>query len=212
MDHEEVYFFTKSARYYFKQQFVPYKESTRSASTSSFAMGRGSTGRGTRTTRARAAWRCWNASPTRTSTFRDGRCIPCTGGGRTARASPRCGSKGRTCRRCGRSRSAVAGKPHFAAYPEKLVKIAVLAGCPEGGIVLDPFSGSGTTGIVCERLKRSYLGIELNPGVRRDQQTADTAGQGNRRMDRLMLASAGNGGTSVIEQIRTTPELRPAMP
>ena len=39
----------------------------------------------------------------------------------------------------------------------------VKAGCPEGGTVLDPFSGSGTTAIVCERLKRSFLGIELNP-------------------------------------------------
>jgi DNA modification methylase len=51
---------------------------------------------------------------------------------------------------------------HFAVYPEALIEIPILAGCPEGGIVLDPFAGAGTTGIVCERLGRSFLGIELN--------------------------------------------------
>jgi DNA modification methylase len=54
-------------------------------------------------------------------------------------------------------------KGHFAVYPEALIETPIKAGCPEGGIVLDPFCGSGTTGIVCERLGRSFLGIELNP-------------------------------------------------
>jgi DNA modification methylase len=39
----------------------------------------------------------------------------------------------------------------------------VLAGCPEGGVVLDPFSGAATTGIVAAQLGRQYVGIELNP-------------------------------------------------
>ena len=39
----------------------------------------------------------------------------------------------------------------------------LLAGCPEGGIVLDPFFGSGTTGMVAKQLNRHYIGIELNP-------------------------------------------------
>ena len=42
-------------------------------------------------------------------------------------------------------------------------KPAILAGCPEGGIVLDPFFGSGTTGAVAKQLARHYIGIELNP-------------------------------------------------
>ena len=51
------------------------------------------------------------------------------------------------------------------AYPPKLAETCILAGCPEGGIVLDPFFGSGTTGAVAKRLARHYIGIELNPGV-----------------------------------------------
>ena len=52
---------------------------------------------------------------------------------------------------------------HFATYPEHLVIPCILAGCPVGGTVLDPFSGSGTTGKVAHDLGREYIGIELNP-------------------------------------------------
>ena len=52
---------------------------------------------------------------------------------------------------------------HFATFPEKLIEPCILAGCKEGGVVLDPFFGSGTTGIVAERYGRDYIGIELNP-------------------------------------------------
>ena len=52
---------------------------------------------------------------------------------------------------------------HFATYPQELVSPCILAGCPEGGVVLDPFMGSGTTGIVANKLGRHYVGIELNP-------------------------------------------------
>jgi len=52
---------------------------------------------------------------------------------------------------------------HFAVFPEKLVEPCILAGCPKGGTVLDPFAGSGTTGVVSKRLGRNFLGIELNP-------------------------------------------------
>ena len=52
---------------------------------------------------------------------------------------------------------------HFATYPEELVKPCILAGCPEGGIVLDPFLGSGTTASVAKTAGRDWIGIELNP-------------------------------------------------
>lgn len=52
---------------------------------------------------------------------------------------------------------------HFATYPRKLIEPMVLAGSAEGDTVLDPFAGSGTTGVVALRHGRSFLGIELNP-------------------------------------------------
>lgn len=52
---------------------------------------------------------------------------------------------------------------HFAVFPEDLVTPCVLAGCPEKGIVLDPFLGSGTTLVVAKKNNRSGIGIELNP-------------------------------------------------
>lgn len=52
---------------------------------------------------------------------------------------------------------------HFATFPEALVEPCILAGCPEGGLVLDPFAGSGTVGAVALRHFRRFLGIELNP-------------------------------------------------
>lgn len=52
---------------------------------------------------------------------------------------------------------------HFATFPEKLVEPCILAGCPPGGIVCDPFMGSGTVAVVAERLGRQWVGCELNP-------------------------------------------------
>ena len=51
---------------------------------------------------------------------------------------------------------------HYAAFPEELVKTPILACTAEGGIVLDPFSGSGTTAIVAAKLNRNYIGMDLN--------------------------------------------------
>jgi DNA modification methylase len=52
---------------------------------------------------------------------------------------------------------------HFAVMPEALVEPCILAGCPQGGTVLDPFFGSGTVGVVAQRLGRQWIGCELNP-------------------------------------------------
>ena len=51
---------------------------------------------------------------------------------------------------------------HFATFPIDLIEPCILASCPENGTVLDPFFGAGTTGIVCIKNKRNYIGIELN--------------------------------------------------
>jgi len=70
-------------------------------------------------------------------------------------------------RRNKRSVWTVASEPfkeaHFATYPQKLIEPCILAGCPRGGVVLDPFGGAGTTGLVASRFDRSAILIELNP-------------------------------------------------
>lgn len=52
---------------------------------------------------------------------------------------------------------------HFATFPQDLIVDCIKAGCPEGGIVLDPFMGAGTTALVARKLNRNYIGFELNP-------------------------------------------------
>lgn len=55
------------------------------------------------------------------------------------------------------------GEAHFATFPPALIEPMILAGCPVGGTVLDPFGGAGTTGLVADRLGRNAVLIELNP-------------------------------------------------
>jgi DNA modification methylase len=52
---------------------------------------------------------------------------------------------------------------HFATFPPQLIEPCILAGCPEGGTVLDPFFGAGTTGLVSQQYGRNWIGCELNP-------------------------------------------------
>jgi len=53
-------------------------------------------------------------------------------------------------------------KAHFATFPTKLIEPCILAGCPKDGIVLDPFSGAGTTAFVAKENNRNFVGIEIN--------------------------------------------------
>lgn len=76
------------------------------------------------------------------------------------------GSGGLTTTRNRRSVWTVPSEPfsgaHFATFPRALIQPCILAGAPVGGIVLDPFFGSGTTGQVAQQLGRQFIGIELN--------------------------------------------------
>lgn len=63
---------------------------------------------------------------------------------------------------------------HFATMPPDLAALCIKAGCPKGGTVLDPFGGSGTTGLVADRLGRDAVLIELNP---------EYSGQGRARIE-----------------------------
>ena len=76
---------------------------------------------------------------------------------------------------------------HFATFPPALIKPCILAGCPTGGTVLDPFGGAGTTGLVADRLGRDCTLIELNPAyaVMAENRLRDDAG---------MFARVATGG------------------
>ncbi|WP_086935658.1 DNA-methyltransferase [Rhodococcus erythropolis] len=60
-------------------------------------------------------------------------------------------------------RKSLARGTHYAPYPRKLVERCINSGCPEGGVVLDPFLGGGTTMYVADAMGRSSIGVELNP-------------------------------------------------
>jgi DNA modification methylase len=66
---------------------------------------------------------------------------------------------------------------HFAVFPSELIEPCILAGAPVGGIVLDPFMGSGTTAQVSQDLGRQYIGCELNPAYKKlqNKRTAQTS-------------------------------------
>lgn len=78
----------------------------------------------------------------------------------------------------------IANVDHFATFPEELVRICLLAGSPPDGVVLDPFCGSGTTGVVAKCFARSFIGIELNP---------DYADMANQRIGNTMPLLEGIG-------------------
>jgi len=61
---------------------------------------------------------------------------------------------------------------HFATMPEALIEPCILAGCPLGGLVLDPFVGSGTVGAVAERLSRRWVGVDLTYHALASRRTA----------------------------------------
>jgi DNA modification methylase len=76
--------------------------------------------------------------------------------------------------------------PHFAAFPPEIPSRCIKAGCKPGGMVLDPFSGSGTTGLAAVAVGRRFTGIDLNPAfaelaAERLRQAANAApGSGSR--------------------------------
>jgi site-specific DNA-methyltransferase (adenine-specific) len=70
--------------------------------------------------------------------------------------------KGRIKRSVWKIPTAPYAEAHFAVYPEKLIETPIKASCPVNGVVLDPFAGSGTTGLVALKNARNFIGIELN--------------------------------------------------
>ena len=134
--HEYIFLLSKNARYYYDGESIKYASdhSGKIAGTGPKSLSKG---------QARGA----NIKPT--GNAKDGGfCI-----------SPAMANK--------RSVWEVASQPfseaHFATFPPALIEPCILAGCPKGGTVLDPFAGAGTTGLVADRLQRNAILIELNP-------------------------------------------------
>ena len=135
-DFEKIYFFTKNEKYHFEKQYESYSKKTLTA----FKDGIMPTGKkkmlgsGESKTGMREINKPWKAVYNQN--------------GRNMRTVWNIATKG-------------IKEAHFAAFPEELVKRCILAGCPEGGVVLDPFLGSGTTLKVTKQIKRNGIGIEL---------------------------------------------------
>ena len=98
--------------------------------------------------------------------LRSGRYMDMSGRNDAASYSGGVGFAGRETRNK-RSVWTVSTKPysgaHFATFPPDLIEPCILAGAPAGGVVLDPFLGSGTTAQVAQNLGRQWIGCELNP-------------------------------------------------
>jgi len=136
VDFEKMFFFVKSPHYYFEQQLEPYETELDRW---------GGEQRGDRKNEKFDPAEKANAnSLTRTRDMRPNK-------------------NGRNMRTVWSINTEPCGDAHFATYPQKLVLTPIQSGCPENGIVLDPFFGSGTTGIYARKANRKYIGIEINP-------------------------------------------------
>ena len=136
VDFEKVFFFVKSKRYYFRQQFEQLKNPER--------LKRRMLNFNTVHKQAESYWTSRNPK------FSEKRRLKMLSRGRNKRCVWTIGTTN------------FEGN-HFAVYPPRLIETPIKAGCPAGGIVLDPFIGSGTTAVVAQNLGRKYIGIELNP-------------------------------------------------
>jgi DNA modification methylase len=137
VDFEKIFFFVKQPTgYYFKQQYEELSLSTLKDK-------RNSTGRHT----------------SKNSKYKDEKLMPSWYRGKTFVNE----EKGRNMRTVWSINTQPTKESHFATYPQKLVQRMLISGCPENGIVIDPFFGSGTTGIYARKSNRNFIGIELNP-------------------------------------------------
>jgi site-specific DNA-methyltransferase (adenine-specific) len=137
MDFEKIYFFTKSRKYFFNQQFEPVRNPERLKK------------------------RFLN--PQKKHKWLDSDLKLPVNGAAMDRSRARVLQTGRNKRAVWTIGTGRFSGEHFAVFPERLIETPILAGSPENGIVLDPFMGSGTTAVVAKRLKRRFIGIELNP-------------------------------------------------
>ena len=151
VDYEPVFFFTKSRRYWFEKQYEPSGKDERLCGLQRARL-YGYDGKG--------SYQDCYLNRRRKVDLHPGTALH-TGFARK-NVPPLIRPLGRSKRTVWRIATKPYAGAHFAAFPPALVETPIKAGCPVGGIVLDPFMGSGTTALVAKQLGRQYLGIELN--------------------------------------------------
>ena len=151
VDFEKIYFFTKSKKYCFEQQFEKYSNPINSWGRNKFnyRVREVKIGRIKSDQYKASLEELEKYAKNQKSFLRD----------RLMRPE----NKGRNMRSVWKIPSHPFKGSHFATFPEKLIETPIKAGCPERGVVLDPFMGAGTTALVALKLNRQFLGIELNP-------------------------------------------------
>ena len=164
-DFEYLYFFVKSESYYFEQQFEPY---------SKVYLDDKRHGRDDLTQNTKYPDDIEGGTKTRNNIFKGSKIKGWKteaneglryGGDLAAAYKGKVPGKpeGRNKRAVWSINPARTKLAHFATFPEDLIETPIKAGCPVGGIVLDCFAGTSTTGAVALRLQRDYIGIEPNP-------------------------------------------------
>jgi len=133
VDFEKIFFFVKQpVGYYFEQQFDPY-------------------------TKPLDRWGGNDLDANGKSEWDKG-----TGQNSYRKRNMRPNEEGKNMRTVWSINTEPSSEGHFATYPQKLVERMIKAGCPENGVILDPFFGIGTTGICARKCNRNFIGIELN--------------------------------------------------
>lgn len=134
VDFEKIFFFVKqSTGYYFEQQLEPYTEPMNRWAGDNLEAN------------GKSDW----DNGTGQSTYRN----------RNMRPNP----DGKNMRTVWSINTKPFPDAHFAIFPETLVERMIKSGCPENGLVLDPFMGAGTTAVTARKLNRNYIGYDLNP-------------------------------------------------
>ena len=140
VDYEHLYFLTKKDKgYYFKTQYEPYTSNIKDKKDS-----------------------VNNNDKDKRSALIESKMVRHGANGTTLNSPSKWSDKGRIKRTTWSISTKAYKEAHFATYPTELIECPIDAGCPEGGIVLDPFMGSGTTGVVAKKQGKHYVGIELN--------------------------------------------------
>lgn len=159
VDFEYLFFFSKSKKYYFKTQHEPVKqcsiERLNRAVSNKHKWVKGPDGQTQHTMN--------KPRPNRNYKRYERSSAPHEFKGADHLVSPFDPKKGRNKRCVWTITTKPFKEAHFAVYPEDLVETPIKAGCPEDGVVLDPFSGAGTTLLVAKKLGRNYIGVDINP-------------------------------------------------